>query len=316
MRATDIAMITPRDKSTNVRHSMPDARAASFHVLGLVAPALAGRWAAKLFLTPPRPRPLSARMTSLLERSSDRFTVELTTAFGGVKEDCRLQVAVWGKGPAVYLLHGWGGRGGQWVSFIDPLVAAGFTAVVLDAPMHGESLAQRTSILHFAAALSAVVESVGPARLVVGHSLGAAACSLALQDEPVGNNPRRGLDTGGVVFIGSPADPTEFFGSFLRRLGVSKRLHQAIRSDVEHRYGFRWSDLAVRPPERATEIPALVVHDRDDLEVAYEDAERIVRAWPASTLLATSHLGHQRILRSDLVVERVVDFARVIESKA
>jgi pimeloyl-ACP methyl ester carboxylesterase len=257
-------------------------------------------------------------MANLLDRASDRFTVGLTTAFGGLEENCRLRVAVWGKGPAVYLLHGWGGRGAQWVSFIEPLVSAGFTAVALDAPMHGESSAQRTSILHFAAALSAVVESVGPARLVVGHSLGAAACALALQDDPlspwgtpegVGNTRRGGLDPGGVALIGAPADPAEFFGSFLRRLGIGERLHQSIRADVEHRYGFRWTDLAVRPPQRAPQIPALIVHDRDDPEVVYEDAERIARTWPTSTLVATNGLGHQRILRDDRVVRGVVEFA-------
>lgn len=304
MRTTDGAAIALPDKSTNVRHMRPNVRWASFQALSLLAPRMAGRLASKLFLTPPPARPLSGRMANLFARASDRFTVELTTTFGGIEEETKLSVAVWGQGPAVYLFHGWGGRGGQWVSFIEPIVAAGFTAVVLDAPMHGESPAQRTSILHFAAALSAVVESVGPARLVVGHSAGAVACVHALH---------HGLDARGIALIGAPADPAEFFGSFLGRLGVGERLHQSIRADVEQRYGFRWADLVVRPPHRPTQIPALVVHDRDDLDVAYDDAERIVRGWPTSTLLATSGLGHQRVLRDDRVVRKVVEFAREVD---
>ncbi len=319
MRNPDGAALLAAHKSTNVRYRRPDVRWASFQLLGLLAPAMAGHLAAKRFLTPPPPRPLSGRMASLLARASDRFTVGLKTSLGGVDEECRLHVAVWRHGPAVYLLHGWGGRGAHWLSYIEPLVSAGFTAVVLDAPLHGESLAERTSIVHFAAALSAVVESVGPARLIVGHSAGAVACALALRGGSPGGTQRdvgtmgSELDAGGVVLIGAPANPGEFFGSFLRRLGVGERLHQAIRSDVERRYGFRWDDLIVRPPDRSAPVPALVVHDHDDLEVAFDDAERIVRCWPKATLFGTSGLGHQRILRDDRVVRHVVEFARELE---
>ncbi len=250
-------------------------------------------------MTPPAARPLSGKARELFARAEDRFVVKLETALGGLRETSRVQVSLWGRGPAVYLLHGWGGRASQWISFIEPLVAAGLTAVVLDAPGHGDSPAPRTSILHFAAALAAVVDSVGPARGVVGHSLGGDACALALN---------RGLDAKSAVLIGTPADPVQFFHGFLEHLGVDERLHGFIRADVERRYGFRWADLAVRAPTVHRAVPALVVHDRTDAEVGYDDAGRIVRAWPSSTLLTTQGLGHQRILRDRTVVQNVVSF--------
>jgi pimeloyl-ACP methyl ester carboxylesterase len=267
--------------------------------------------ASKLFFTPPAPKPLSGKMTNLLAKASDRFTVGLTTSFG-IEERCRLSVAVWGRGPAVYLVHGWGGRAGQWVSFIEPLVSAGFTAVAFDAPMHGESPAERTSILHFAAALSAVVDSVGPARMVVGHSAGAAAASLALRSELVANT--RVLETDGVVLIGSPAAPGELFKSYMRRVGIPEQLLASLRADAEARYGFEWDILTVRPPARPT--AALIVHDREDSEIPYADAERIAGIWPDSTLFTTSGLGHQRILRDQRVVHRIVELAQGIGPSA
>ena len=181
--------------------------------------------------------------------------------------------------------------------------------------------APRTSILHFAAAVSAVVESLGPARLLVGHSAGAAACSLALQNEPLSpwgtlagvvKNRPGGLDARGVALLGAPADPAALFGTFLRGLGVGERLHRSIRADVEQRYGFGWDSLNIRQPDRSPRIPALVIHDRDDLEVPFADAERIAREWPGAKLVATVGLGHQRILRDDRVVQHVVDFARAL----
>jgi pimeloyl-ACP methyl ester carboxylesterase len=226
--------------------------------------------------------------------------VKVATAFRGIAETTDLDVAVWGRGPAVYLLHGWGGRASQWSSFVEPLASAGLTVVVFDAPGHGASPAPRTSIPHFSAALAAVVDSVGPARAIVGHSMGGAAAALAVA---------RGLPAERIALLGSPADPAEIFAGFLARIGLPHHLHPAIRDKFEAEYGFDSSELRVRPPAHAPATPALVVHDRDDREVPYASADRIVRAWPAATLVTTTGLGHQRLLRDPEVVRKVVAFA-------
>jgi pimeloyl-ACP methyl ester carboxylesterase len=298
---TSAMSISLPSKSTNVRLFRGfDLRRAAFHILSLCAPGAAARSAARLFLTPPAPRPLSPRAVALFDRADDRFAVKLETDFGGRAESSAVNVALWGRGPAVYMLHGWGGRGAQWTSFVDPLVRAGFTAVVLDAPGHGDSPAPRTSILHFAAALTAVVDSVGPARAVLGHSLGGAAAVLAM---------RRGLVAERAVLIGTPADPAEFFDVFLGRLGIPARLAAPIRRDVERSYGFSWSELAVAAPASVIDgpaAPALVVHDAGDRDVDHADAARIAKAWPNADVVTTHGLGHQRILRDAAVVADIV----------
>jgi pimeloyl-ACP methyl ester carboxylesterase len=293
---TEALPIALPNKSTNVRSlGELDLRRAAFQFLSVLAPGTAARIASKRFLTPPPPRPLSSKARALYDAAADRFIVKLVTDLGGREETSPVRVTLWGRGPAVYLLHGWGGRGAQWVSFVEPLVQAGFTAVTFDAPLHGDSPAPRTSILHFAAALAAVVDNVGPARALIGHSLGGAASSLAL---------KRGLTADRAVLIGAPADPAEFFTLFLGRLGIPPRLHSAIRRDVERAYGFAWGDLRVG----GVEVPALVLHDVDDLEVDYADAARIAEAWPGAEVVTTRGLGHQRILRDRDTVRRVVSW--------
>src|SRR5262249_33884953 len=54
----------------------------------------------------------------------------------------------------------------------------------------------------------------------------------------------------------------------------------------------------------------LVVHDRDDREVAFVHAERLVAIWRNATLHATSGLGHRRILRDDAVIAEILEFVR------
>jgi pimeloyl-ACP methyl ester carboxylesterase len=48
--------------------------------------------------------------------------------------------------------------------------------------------------------------------------------------------------------------------------------------------------------------PTLVVHDRDDNEVAHDEADRLVASWPQADLVSTTGLGHHRILREADVV--------------
>jgi hypothetical protein len=54
--------------------------------------------------------------------------------------------------------------------------------------------------------------------------------------------------------------------------------------------------------------PALVLHDRDDAEVALADGEAIARAWPGARLVATEGLGHRRILRAPGVHQEAARF--------
>ena len=271
-----------------------------FQLLAWAAPRIAERRAIERFLTPPAPRTLPAKVRDFPGLFSDRFRVKVATALGGIEETTEVEVSVWGRGPAVYLVHGWGGRASQWSSFIEPLAHAGVTAVAFDAPGHGASPAPRTSIPHFAAALAAVVESVGPARAIVGHSMGGVAGALALA---------RGLAAERIALLGAPSDPTEIFAAFLDRIGLPRHLFPAIWEKFEAEYGFDSNELPVRPPEHAPATPVLVVHDRDDREVPYASADRIVRAWPSATLVATSGLGHRRLLRDPDVIRRVVAFA-------
>ncbi len=56
--------------------------------------------------------------------------------------------------------------------------------------------------------------------------------------------------------------------------------------------------------------PTLVIHDRDDKEVRWEDGAAIAGAWPGAQLATTSGLGHRRILQDPVVIRRIADFIR------
>jgi pimeloyl-ACP methyl ester carboxylesterase len=54
--------------------------------------------------------------------------------------------------------------------------------------------------------------------------------------------------------------------------------------------------------------PTLVVHDRNDREVGFDQGQAIAEAWPRARLLATEGLGHRRLLRDPAVIGAVTAF--------
>ena len=94
----------------------------SLKVLEVVSPAAADRRALELWCTPP---PSSARRRKDY-RPSPGTVVRLPVPRGG-----NAVAEVWGDGPVVYLMHGWGGWRGQLGAFVAPLVAAGHRVVCL-----------------------------------------------------------------------------------------------------------------------------------------------------------------------------------------
>jgi pimeloyl-ACP methyl ester carboxylesterase len=262
---------------------------ASFGVLNHTLPGLAARWAERLFFTPPR-LAASPRVADFLAtgRRSD-------VTVGGR----RVAVWSWGRGPVVFLVHGWAGVGGQLSAFGPPLVARGFTVVTFDAPGHGASEGRLCSALDFAEALRVLAGAMGPAHAVIGHSFGAVGTAFAL---------RAGLPVGRAVFVAPPASPTAWTSRFARELGIAPAVMRRMQVRAERRLGFGWADLELPAIGRDLDVPLLVAHDRDDPEVPWSDGAAIAAAWPGARVVTTTGLGHRRILRDPELVARVVSF--------
>ena len=256
-----------------------------FAVVGRLSPALAGRLAARLFARPRRhPRP--PRERELIARG-----VRVALPDG-------LHATAWGAGPTVLLVHGWEGRGAQLGAFVDPLVAAGYRAVALDGPAHGDSPGVTTTGPEFARALLATRDAVGPLAAIVGHSFGGFTSLLAVS---------RGLPTARVVTIGTPASVPEVLRDVLRTIRLPDRALPSMIAALEARVGAPMASFEVEAFAPTVHVPVLVVHDTGDREVPYDDGRRLAEVFGAR-LLTTNGLGHRRILHAPEVVAAVVEF--------
>jgi pimeloyl-ACP methyl ester carboxylesterase len=263
----------------------------AFRTVGSVAPGVAARWAETIFCRPPRHEPRPSEEAFLA--TGERLTVR--------SEDQDLAVWTWGAGPVVVLAHGWGGQAGRFSSIAGALVEAGFRVVLFDAPAHGASMGRQASLPQFSRALQEVGAAVGPAYGLVGHSLGGAAVSLAI---------RQGLAAQRAVLLAPPADVFLFSNAFAKHLRIPARAHDVMQHNLETRLQVRWEELHIPTLAKALTMPALIVHDVQDVDVPYGHGEEIARAWPGAQLFTTTGLGHRAILRNPEVIRRTVTFLK------
>jgi len=282
--------------STNVRNPLVGlAQRAELALVSALAPQRAVDIAARHFSTPPRFEH-TARERELLSTGT-RYDVQSK----------RGRLAAWRFGrtdrPAVVLVHGWGGRGAQLGAFVPALLEAGYQAILFDHAGHGLSEGAHSTLVHFGDGLTAVVEDAEARGSVVngfiGHSLGAAAVSVFL------NDTRREAR---AVLIAPPTSVERYSGYFARRLGIAEPIRRQMQEHFERALGRRWSEFELPGSVAQVQAGALVVHDREDREVSYGAGLALARAWKGARLVATRGLGHRKILRAVEVVQDTVDF--------
>ena len=261
-----------------------------FRLSGAVAPLLAAHFASTLWYRPPRHRP-PAREQALLARAQHVCMHHVGK---------RIAVYDWGKGPTVMLVHGWSGRGSQLGEFVEPLVAAGYRAVAFDAPAHGRSEGRDTTILEISEVILRLAADFSPVHAVIAHSFGVPCVLFALQQQGFARR---------VVALSTPATLEGLLEKFAGTLALSPRTVQIMRDMLVQRFGEDvWTRFSAQNMARSIGLPALIIHDRDDRDIPWQEGEAVARAWPRARFLRTEGLGHRRILRDPEVIDRVVRF--------
>lgn len=277
---------------------------AVFQVLQPVWPGGAAWLAERLFFTAPR-RALSRPARAFLA-TGQRFTLRVEGR----------QVVAWhwgdvGTAPIVYLSHGWASRGARLAAFAPPLLAAGYAVVTYDVPGNGASARGMTSMPEYARTLMAVAAHTGNSRTphaVIAHSMGCSGTALALS---------WGLEVGRLAFLAPAADPPSWVAPFVRALDLRPDVVAHLRARSERRLRVRWDELHVCDIARRLESrpPLLIVHDKHDETVAWNDGSAIAAAWPGSTFISTERLGHRGVAQDEAVVRQVVEFVTGEPSK-
>ena len=238
-------------------------------------------------------------------KSMDREIIERGNNYRIPFDGGELAVTTWGqRGPAILLMHGWGGARAQMTGFVEPLLSAGYRVVAYDQPAHGESDGKITNLLEIAPTMDLIKAKEGNFDVIIAHSFGTLITSYALVER---NFP--------------PPAKLVYFGAFNRLLdsllrfqvlaNLPDELIEGLRNMIYVNFGRDVLDAIVN--ETLTpqiNIPALMFHDVADNVTPIEDSRAIAKAWNSARLIETSGLGHRGALQSKEIHEQVVKFLK------
>jgi pimeloyl-ACP methyl ester carboxylesterase len=263
--------------------------------LGLVSPRLSGRPASILWFTPwrlPQSQGSRAREREWL-RGSKPFKVAGLRGF------------VAGNGPAILLVHGWGGWASRLGAFVRPLVETGHQVVGMDLPAHGSSSGRRTNPFEMADALLKVAGSAGPVHALISHSFGGLVTLLAME---------RGLKPGAAVHLAPALRADHVRARFAEIFRLRPRVMDALVRVIDSHFGSEvWEELdarriAYRLASRGPDVPVLIVHDPEDRDAPFSDAVAMSHILPRARMLRVADAGHHHILVEERAVTAAVEF--------
>jgi pimeloyl-ACP methyl ester carboxylesterase len=218
-------------------------------------------------------------------------------------KDGELAVTRWGdNGPAVLLMHGWGGGRAQMTGFVAPLLHVGFRVVTYDQPAHGESDGKTTNVLEIAPTMELVMKQEGKFDFIIAHSFGTLITSYALTQL---NFPLPSK----LVYFGAFNRLMDALPRFQVQAKLPDEIIAGLREMIYENFGTGVLDAIVNEKMvTKIKVPALMVHDRSDNVTPVEDSRAIANAWPEAQYVETNGLNHRGALQSKEIHEQVIQF--------
>jgi len=260
-----------------------------------LSPRLAAAAAFRLFLRTFR-HPLRAEDGAILARATRH---ELRAGIDSIV------VYEWaGAGPTAIILHGWGSSAARFTLLAQALHARGWRVLAVDAPGHGASGSNSSSLPQFMAALDEVVARCGPPRALIGHSLGA----LAIACRHTGGPPAWARDLAAIVLISMPVGAEYLIRKYIEALGLSAATEQRLLQRFRARFHAEPRDFQTMPGASRATARLLLVHDRQDDIVPYDHSVQLHRQVPGAVFLGTDGQGHSKLTRDTTTIARIVEF--------
>ena len=260
--------------------------------LEAISPKLAILFAAKLFVTPIKYK-IPKRELHMEQKSiqSKLFVLSL-----------KKNIVVYNYGKSdkkILLVHGWSGRGTQLVKIADEMLDLGYSTISFDAPAHGKSEGKTTIMTEFIASILEIEKQFGPFEFAIGHSLGGMSILNAI---------KQNLNVKKAVIIGSGDIIQDIIDDFIQKLQLKPTIGLLLKKYFEEKFKEPMENYAASFSAKSITIPVLIIHDKDDDDVAIKAAHNIHKNLKNSTLMITEGLGHRKILGDTEVLKSIKKF--------
>lgn len=201
----------------------------------------------------------------------------------------------------VLLIHGWEGQAGNFADLIEKLVQRNYTVFAFDGPSHGFSSKGRTSLFEFTELVGILIRKLGVCKLV-SHSFGGVATTFALF-----NN--LDLKIHKYVLLTTPDKFLERIEDVSEQVGVTESVKEKLIKRLEQETSLDVRNLGVSDFVKIINVGrSLIIHDKKDTVIPINRSRNVCNHWKVCEFLEIEGTGHFRILRTESVLNKTLEF--------
>jgi len=217
-------------------------------------------------------------------------------------KDFSIQLYKWQGGQnSILLIHGWEGQAGNFADIIEKLHTQNYTIYAFDAPSHGFSSHGKTSLFDFTELVGVLIRKFGVSKLI-SHSFGGVATTYALFTNP-------DLVIEKYILLTTPDKFSERIADVSQQVGITEKVKHRLIKRLETETPIPIQDLNVSEFVKNINVAkSLIIHDKNDRIIPIHRAKNVHKNWKNCDFLEIEGTGHFRILRTDFVLEKIIDF--------
>jgi pimeloyl-ACP methyl ester carboxylesterase len=169
--------------------------------------------------------------------------------------------------------------------------------VLFDLPAHGFSPGKKTNIIEVSEIIQTLTAKENELLAIVSHSFGSVCAGHAIKS---------GITPQHFVSIGAPTSMEYIVDSFCSTIGASEKVKKELVNSIEGIFKVPYKTESLSNVAKQFNINGLIIHDRNDRLVPYEQAKELLKSWAGSKLFTTEKLGHNRTLKNKDVIETIM----------
>ena len=221
-----------------------------------------------------------------------------------IKEELRYQdISImtyhWvGKKETILLVHGWESNTSRWKKLVEILKNLDYNIIALDAPAHGNSGGALFNAVLYSECIHVVAKKINPS-IIIGHSVGGIAAVISQHKYNLPSVKK-------LVLLGAPSNFTGIFDRYKDMMRYNKKVSDGIDQFIFNRFGNLLSYYHVSNFSENMHPRALVIHDKEDRIIPYNDALDYQENYKNAILISTTGMGHG--LKSNEINDYILDF--------
>jgi pimeloyl-ACP methyl ester carboxylesterase len=216
----------------------------------------------------------------------------------------------WGTGKhKILITHGWGSKAADCGDIITALREIDDVEIfAFDAPGNGSSEGELSNLLLFILAAEAIIKTYGKPDVLIGHSLGAMANVMAVEE--IGILPSLLISLTPLVRL------KENFDASMNAAGVQQQAQHQFLESFEALFGYpaSWYNLN-RQYSLDAGLNQWLAYDHADLFAPYTYLQEFLTTRPSIKAKHYEGTGHERILKSPEMIGDLVNEVKIALGK-